>query len=295
MRNFTVSAVSRVLFFAYTSCLVVTFIAISPVSGQAAIVSLPSVIVTCTASVTDGTTNMGDGNSCSSSTSTDQSATATYAGQVNGSGTGTVSNGPPSVSANASMSRTGNDGAQAGATASYVYYLSVSILAGDVGAPQQVPLSLFGDIFTSCQPLTCTDTTLLGQFEILNETTSQDVGLVRVNSTGTTSIPTSFEVTVGIEYQVSLNADVGISNCPTGMTCTGAVDIDPTFYIDPSTPFASDYQLNFSSGVINSGDVSATPLPAALPLLATGLGALGLFGWRRKRNPVQSPPDILTN
>jgi hypothetical protein len=27
----------------------------------------------------------------------------------------------------------------------------------------------------------------------------------------------------------------------------------------------------------------ATPLPAALPLFATGLGAFGLFGWRRKR------------
>jgi hypothetical protein len=29
--------------------------------------------------------------------------------------------------------------------------------------------------------------------------------------------------------------------------------------------------------------VSATPLPAALPLFASGLGAMGLFGWRRKR------------
>jgi hypothetical protein len=27
----------------------------------------------------------------------------------------------------------------------------------------------------------------------------------------------------------------------------------------------------------------ATPIPAALPLFATGLGALGLLGWRRKR------------
>jgi hypothetical protein len=26
-----------------------------------------------------------------------------------------------------------------------------------------------------------------------------------------------------------------------------------------------------------------TPLPAALPLFATGLGAFGLLGWRRKR------------
>ena len=30
-------------------------------------------------------------------------------------------------------------------------------------------------------------------------------------------------------------------------------------------------------------DAIATPLPAALPLFATGLGALGLLGWRRKR------------
>jgi len=28
---------------------------------------------------------------------------------------------------------------------------------------------------------------------------------------------------------------------------------------------------------------SVTPLPATLPLFATGLGALGLLGWRRKR------------
>jgi hypothetical protein len=32
--------------------------------------------------------------------------------------------------------------------------------------------------------------------------------------------------------------------------------------------------------------VSATPLPAALPLFASGLGALGLLGWRRKRKNV---------
>jgi hypothetical protein len=34
---------------------------------------------------------------------------------------------------------------------------------------------------------------------------------------------------------------------------------------------------------LTSGPVSATPLPAALPLFATGLGLMGLLGWRRKR------------
>jgi hypothetical protein len=34
---------------------------------------------------------------------------------------------------------------------------------------------------------------------------------------------------------------------------------------------------------IEFDDVQLTPLPAALPLFATGLGAMGMFGWRRKR------------
>jgi hypothetical protein len=36
-------------------------------------------------------------------------------------------------------------------------------------------------------------------------------------------------------------------------------------------------------GVSGTFALTATPLPAALPLFASGLGALGLLGWRRKR------------
>jgi PEP-CTERM motif len=39
------------------------------------------------------------------------------------------------------------------------------------------------------------------------------------------------------------------------------------------------YSFVFSDGIVN-----ATPLPATLPLFATGLGFMGLLGWRRKRN-----------
>ena len=34
---------------------------------------------------------------------------------------------------------------------------------------------------------------------------------------------------------------------------------------------------------ITGGSIAETPLPATLPLFASGLGALGLLGWRRKR------------
>jgi len=44
-------------------------------------------------------------------------------------------------------------------------------------------------------------------------------------------------------------------------------------------------QVIVNSGPSNSGTftLTATPLPAALPLFAGGLGVMGLFGWRRKR------------
>jgi hypothetical protein len=41
--------------------------------------------------------------------------------------------------------------------------------------------------------------------------------------------------------------------------------------------------LGGSLGFVLSGDAQTTPLPATLPLFASGLGALGLLGWRRKR------------
>jgi hypothetical protein len=43
------------------------------------------------------------------------------------------------------------------------------------------------------------------------------------------------------------------------------------------------FEVATEGGVQDAGWFTPTPLPAALPLFATGIGGLGLLGWRRKR------------
>jgi hypothetical protein len=68
-----------------------------------------------------------------------------------------------------------------------------------------------------------------------------------------------------------------------GPNTTGPGDI---ISISSTVAFQSAILTNDTGG-FEVADISATliatPLPAALPLFATGLGALGLLGWRRKR------------
>jgi len=67
---------------------------------------------------------------------------------------------------------------------------------------------------------------------------------------------------------------------------SGAVEFFTTFGELGTDVVTYDFTLA-SGGASNIGTVdiavTTTPLPAALPLFAGGLGALGLFGWRRKR------------
>jgi hypothetical protein len=88
------------------------------------------------------------------------------------------------------------------------------------------------------------------------------------------AITQSIATTVGDVYTISFELNdngplTTFSQLSTNgdTTDTGGNGIDLLVYAGAGTP------------------VPATPIPAALPLVATGLGALGLLGWRRKRSP----------
>lgn len=51
------------------------------------------------------------------------------------------------------------------------------------------------------------------------------------------------------------------------------------FYNDKTASFTGTYSIT---------PAAAVPVPAALPLLATGVGTLGVIGWRRKRKLAQA-------
>jgi hypothetical protein len=51
----------------------------------------------------------------------------------------------------------------------------------------------------------------------------------------------------------------------------------------PSPPDSTCHFVTLVTASEAGGGIGTVPLPAALPLFATGLGALGLLGWRRKK------------
>jgi hypothetical protein len=50
-----------------------------------------------------------------------------------------------------------------------------------------------------------------------------------------------------------------------------------------ASPFDFDLVNHLAISGLAEAPPPEIPLPAALPLFATGLGGLGLFGWRGKR------------
>ena len=120
----------------------------------------------------------------------------------------------------------------------------------------------------------------------------------------TTGLVTSFDITTshpdyggfGFVYDSSMHTD---TLNPTTYGFQIIDDSIPSVYLQlsfklPFTTPSTDYLITYDSYEeageygqidIGSGDATGvfTPLPAALPLFATGLGVMGLLGRRRKR------------
>ncbi len=78
--------------------------------------------------------------------------------------------------------------------------------------------------------------------------------------------------------ELDIELDFDITNVSyLGSYAGGAIVVGPSSNLDGA---CGAYCTGLSGNFV---EVTATPLPAGLPLFATGLGALGLFGWRRKR------------
>jgi hypothetical protein len=95
--------------------------------------------------------------------------------------------------------------------------------------------------------------------------------LYQINTATSDNYSGTLDLLVGQQYQVVMTADAFVQQT----TDTLLASADPTFTLDPA--YDSEAELIFSPGI------GSAPLPASLPLFASGLGALGFLGWRRKR------------
>jgi hypothetical protein len=91
-------------------------------------------------------------------------------------------------------------------------------------------------------------------------------------------------------YYNMYSSSHGIGAGPVGVTVPGganSVEIVSRLFIGGLLG-ASSQPLSFGDLTITADGpiAAATPIPSTLPLLATGLAALGLFGWQRKRKTV---------
>jgi len=116
----------------------------------------------------------------------------------------------------------------------------------------------------------------------------------QMNLYGGATGPTTFGT--GSEHDASSGTgdSVGVSDqallilVPIGYTSTdplsdSAIYLGATFASLGVTP--GTYKWTWGNGADQSFtlEIGQTPIPAALPLFATGLGSLGLLGWRRRR------------
>jgi hypothetical protein len=106
----------------------------------------------------------------------------------------------------------------------------------------------------------------------------QVIGTVLDSALSTTSFGVvsfnSLSTTLAADTRYWIGRSIAVGDSGTGVAGEFFSNADGT-----GPNIFQPYQMEVSGDTITT----ATPLPAALPLFATGLGGLGLLGWRRKR------------
>jgi hypothetical protein len=160
---------------------------------------------------------------------------------------------------------------------------------------QGTPLSFTYDCTHGCLPPLPLDTTVAGEVVFNFDTTSSSGTFTMFSSAiafrtlvfsfnSGSFVPTAFgtvTLTSGIITAWSLSN--GIPG-PAGTSVSSTTTGDTVGFL-PSLASGSAGPGTWSGPIADNFSV---PLPGTLPLFATGLGALGLLGSRKKRKPVRS-------
>lgn len=94
----------------------------------------------------------------------------------------------------------------------------------------------------------------------------------------------SVDFTMTMSEALQLSSDMPLSNNPSidaadPFTITSMELLDANGVPIPGLTFTADDGTIFA----DAADMAAAPIPATLPLFVSGIGGLGLFGWRKKR------------
>jgi len=203
-----------------------------------------------------------------------------------------------------------NVGGLAGAAAQVSYSDYFTIVTTDPNAPSTIPVSMNAvvDGFLNAAGPHANSTTyfavsvlgLHAQYGIVLDTTAPSFetcsspgfsgSLCPANLHTATLTTATFNAPINTAFLVEFDLQI---NVLAGAGSTASSEILNSFRLPYSfedvvfNGLPNDYTVDAPDSFVSNNrflpPTAATPLPAALPLFASGLGALGLLGWRRRR------------
>jgi hypothetical protein len=166
---------------------------------------------------------------------------------------------------------------QAGAT-TYTYNVDFSESVFAAGSRTKQTLDITGTIVTDCG-----NGCVFKNSDFISWSL-QYAGAFTDSFSGTTvdsdsGFPIPLSASSGVLYAISESVGlISFTDGPVRLQIDGGAGPSGFFFEDtingPIASFSSPFPI---------AELAATPLPAAFPLFAIGLGAMGLFGWRKKR------------